>query len=104
MAPAMETTISGRLIPEIVRSGNWSLPNLPVFPEAGIVGRMSALEMIEQIKSLPPEEPGVVAAFVENLKAPASPLPDRLANDDKFEEAANHVFENHGSLLERLAK
>ncbi len=65
---------------------------------------MSALEIIEQIKALPPKERDAVVAFVENLQIPGRPSPGRAANGEGFADAAHHVFENYGSLLERLAK
>ena len=65
---------------------------------------MSVLEIIEQIKALPPGERDAVVAFVENLKTPAHPGPGRPASDGEFEKAATHVFQNYGDLLERLAK
>ena len=65
---------------------------------------MSVLEIIEQIKALPPGERDAVVAFVENLKTQADLAPGRPASDGEFEEVANHVFQNYGGLLERLAK
>ena len=65
---------------------------------------MGVLEIIEQIQALPPSELEVVVAFVESLKMQAHQAPGRSASDGEFEKAANHVFQNYGGLLERLAK
>ena len=63
---------------------------------------MGVLEIIEQIQALPPSELEVVVAFVENLKTSTDAAPGQPASDGEFEDAANHVFQNYGDLLERL--
>jgi hypothetical protein len=67
---------------------------------------MSAAEVIEMIKKLPPEERAAVAAYVKNEASEA--LPDerkiRYVSDEKFAEVAPKVFEKHQDLFRRLAQ
>lgn len=65
---------------------------------------MSVLEIIEQIKALPPDEREAVFALVEKIRTPVHAGPGRPASDEEFEKAANHVFKNYLGVLERLAK
>ena len=60
---------------------------------------MSAAEIIEQIKQLPPEEFAIVKAFLSS---------DEFNVDDvgriEFKQAAKEVFTEHDSLFRRLAE
>ena len=66
---------------------------------------MSAAELIEQIKTLPPAEVEVVRNFL--LRGAANPGDSRevnYASDEQFDQAAAHVFEKHDKLLRKLAQ
>ncbi|MGH8019850.1 MAG: hypothetical protein ACREIA_16545 [Opitutaceae bacterium] len=62
---------------------------------------MTAAEVIDQIKTLPPEEQAKVADFIEKVKAQ-----QRVKHMDKktFDEAAAWVFEEHAELMRKLSK
>ena len=70
---------------------------------------MSASEIIEQIKKLPPEERREVEAYMQSSEPMAlrdSPkvAPEvKLIPRDKFEAAKKRVFEENRELLARLA-
>ena len=66
---------------------------------------MSALEVIEQIKALPPAEKAQVVDFVRNMEAVPENNPDaRYMDEDAFRDAKRKVFAKHAELLNRLAK
>jgi hypothetical protein len=67
---------------------------------------MSAAEIIELIKKLPPEERAEVVAFARNepATAPAQERTIRYVSDEKFAEVEPRVFEKHADLLRRLAQ
>lgn len=69
-------------------------------------GVMSAAEIIELIKKLPPEERAEVVAFArkEVVTAAAAAKKIRYVSDEKFAEVAPQVFEKHDDLLRRLAQ
>ena len=60
---------------------------------------MSAAEIIEEIKALPPAEQARVIAFVNDLNGHAV----KYASDEAFQKAADEVFEKHRELLRKLA-
>lgn len=62
---------------------------------------MSAAELIEQIKALPPAELEIVRNFMLNGDT-ASAV--RYASDTAFQEVADSVFEKHEELLRKLAQ
>lgn len=57
---------------------------------------MSAAEVIEQIKALPPEEVALVREFLEGVGEPEA--------EKAFEEATERVFAKHDRVLRELAK
>jgi len=66
---------------------------------------MSALEIIELIKALPPAEKAQVVDFIRQMEA----LPERnpeahYMDEDAFHGAKERVFASHAELLNRLAK
>lgn len=63
---------------------------------------MSAAEVIEMIKKLPPREQAEVLAFVREGKL-EQPL-TRNAADSDFERAAKRVLTDNHDLLRRLAQ
>lgn len=67
---------------------------------------MSAAEIIELIKKLPPEERAEVMSFARNEPAIALTLEKKIryVSDEKFDEVMPRVFEKHADLLRRLAQ
>ena len=66
--------------------------------------RVSAAELIEQIKALPPAEVEVIRNFLLNGKAESGAPAARYASDAEFDQAARRVFEKHDELLRKLAQ
>lgn len=67
---------------------------------------MSAAEVIEEIKLLPPEEQRKVLSFLQDslgLHA-AEQAPVRYAVDADFEQVADQVFRENDDLFRRLAQ
>lgn len=66
---------------------------------------MSAAELIEQIKALPPAELEMVRNFLLNGGVdPAGSHEVKYAPDEQFSQAAARVFEKHDELLRKLAQ
>ena len=66
---------------------------------------MSAAEIIEMIKKLPPEEKAEVIAFAQNAEPSATEVPKiRYMSKEKFEEIAPKIFDKHHELFRRLAQ
>ena len=66
---------------------------------------MSAAEVIELIKKLPPAEQQEVAVYLEKKKQAApTERPVRYISKEKFDEIVPKVFEKHDELLRRLAQ
>lgn len=63
---------------------------------------MSAAEVIELIKKLPPEEKAAVIAFVRS--AEAEPTGPRHVDSPTFSAAADKVFLHHRELFRKLAQ
>jgi len=61
---------------------------------------MSAADVIEQIKQLPPEEWGKVRSFMEK----SSPQPDPSVVSDDFKAIADKVFSKNEELFRKLAQ
>lgn len=62
---------------------------------------MSTTEIIDQIKTLQPEERAKILASLLEIEAAQD---KRLMEDDKFQEAANRVLSRHADLLQKLAQ
>lgn len=60
---------------------------------------MTALEVIDQIKALPPEERAKVIEFVH-----AATTSEPSVGNAAFETAANWVFEEHRELMRKLSQ
>ena len=60
---------------------------------------MSAPEIIEQIKRLPPEEKQAVREFLDSES-----LKSGRVDDSQFQSAANEVFNRYDNLLRKLAQ
>jgi len=63
---------------------------------------MTALEVIDQIRALPPLEQAKVREFVHQLESGQSS--PRAANDQAFADAAKWTFEEHADLMRRLSQ
>jgi hypothetical protein len=63
---------------------------------------VSATEIIEQIKQLPPDEQAQVAEFVQSLQS--QPGQVRYMDEKTFKAAADRVQEKYDDVLRRLAK
>ncbi len=63
---------------------------------------MSAAEIIELIKKLPPEEKAEVLAFAKNGDSETTAI--KYASDEEFDRAAKRVFAENHELLRRLAQ
>jgi hypothetical protein len=61
---------------------------------------MSAAEVIEQIKALPPSEQKIVAEFVQEI---SNGQPVRYMDERTFNAAVDKVFKEHHELLRKLA-
>jgi hypothetical protein len=62
---------------------------------------MTAREVIDQIKTLPPPERAKVFDFVHEEEKRA---PGRTADDRAFTEAAKWVFGEHAELMRKLSQ
>jgi hypothetical protein len=65
---------------------------------------MSAAEVIEMIKKLPPEERAEVDSFLAETRVSMQKNGDNLAADGDFDRAAKQVFADNHELLRRLAQ
>ena len=66
---------------------------------------MSALEIIEQIKVLPPEEKAKVVDYVRQLQVGPSAMTEvRLMDQAEFNAAKKRMFSKHADLLKKLAQ
>ena len=65
----------------------------------------SALEIIEQIKVLPPEEKAKVVDYVRQLQVGPSAMTEvRLMDQAEFNAAKERMFSKHADLLKKLAQ
>ena len=64
---------------------------------------MSALEIIEQIKALPPKEQAEVLDFVRNMNG--SPAPQiKYADPNTIAASSEKIFDRYDDLFRKLAK
>jgi hypothetical protein len=63
---------------------------------------MTAREVIDQIKTLPPPERAKVVDFVHEMEAGRAPV--RQADDRAFTDAAKWVFGEHTDLMRKLSQ
>ena len=75
-------------------------------PESSYISiNMSALEVIEQIKALPPAEKAQVVDFIRQMEAVPEKNPEaHYMDEDAFHGAKQKVFAKHAELLNKLAK
>lgn len=64
---------------------------------------MTAQDVIQQIKSLPPEERAKVVGFIQKLEA-TGPRGVEYASDEAFAEAAKWAFQEHAALMKKLSQ
>ena len=65
---------------------------------------MSAAEIIELIKKLPPLERAEMSSFLQKVDADTQPHGIQFASDADFDRAAKLVFAENHELLRRLAQ
>ncbi len=64
---------------------------------------MSATEIIEQIKKLPPEEQQKIAAFLDEFGKTSDAKPDTKVSES-FKSVADKVFTTNAELFRKLAQ
>jgi len=65
---------------------------------------MSANEVIEEIKKLPPEEQQKIAAFLREISVSNAPVKSDAKVSETFERVANEVFTTNAELFRKLAQ
>lgn len=66
---------------------------------------MSALEVIEQIKALPPEEKAAVLDFIHKLETASGPSSElRYVDRAALETTAEKIFDRYDDLFRKLAQ
>jgi hypothetical protein len=65
---------------------------------------MSAIEIIDEIKKLPPDEQRRVAVYLEELRKAGAKDPASAAVSVEFKRAADEVFKTNDELFRKLAK
>jgi hypothetical protein len=63
---------------------------------------MTAVEVIDQIKALPPQEKAKVIDFVQALESDTPRF--RTLDPEAFEQAARSVFKRHAELMHKLSQ
>ena len=66
-----------------------------------LVGNMTAYEVIDQIKALPPEERAKVVGFIQEMESVRS---ERTMDRKTFEQSAKQVFDRHAELMRKLSQ
>ena len=62
---------------------------------------MTAYEVIDQIKSLPPEERAKVLDFIHEMESDRT---ERTLDAATFEQSAKQVFDRHAELMQKLSQ
>ena len=62
---------------------------------------MTAYEVIDQIKSLPPEERAKVVGFIQKMEWDRT---ERTLDVGTFELSAKQVFDRHAGLMQKLSQ
>lgn len=62
---------------------------------------MTAIEVIGQIKALPPEERAKVVDFIRETEAGR---PEPTMDGKTFERSAKQVFDRHAELMQKLSR
>lgn len=74
-----------------------------IFSPGYIINGMSAAEIIEQIKQLPPEDKQAVHDFVMSPEFQSSG-PVQYIPEDQFMRAAEEIFDKYDNLFRKLAQ
>jgi hypothetical protein len=72
-------------------------------PDRRSLPLMTAHDVIEQIKALPPEERAMVVGFIQKLET-TKPRGAVYADDKAFDDAAKWVFQEHAELMKKLSQ
>lgn len=62
---------------------------------------MTAYEVIDQIKALPPDERAKVVGFIHEMELE---LTGRALDTGAFEQSARQVFDRHSELMRKLSQ
>ncbi len=62
---------------------------------------MTAAQVIDQLKALPPEERAKVVEYLHEMEATR---PERVMDRSTFERATGQVFDRHAELMRKLSK
>ena len=62
---------------------------------------MTAAQIIDQIKTLPPEERAKVVEYDHEMEESRG---DRVIEPGTFERATDHVFDRHAELMRKLSQ
>lgn len=62
---------------------------------------MTAFEVIDQIKALPPEERAKVVGYIREMEVEQ---PVRTMDRETFERSTKHVFDRHAELMRKLSQ
>ena len=62
---------------------------------------MTAIEIIGQIKALPPEERAKIVGLIHEMEGTR---PDRTMDGKTFERSAKQVFDRHAELMQKLSR
>lgn len=65
---------------------------------------MSAIEIIDEIKKLPPEEQQRVVVYLEELRKTAVNNPGSGVVSEEFKRVADNVFKTNDELFRKLAQ
>jgi hypothetical protein len=62
---------------------------------------MTAYEVIDHIKSLPPDERAKVVGFIHEMESGGT---ERTLDAGTFEQSAKQVFDQHAELMQKLSQ
>ena len=62
---------------------------------------MTAHEVIDQIKSLPPDERAKVVGFIHDIESERT---ERTLDAGTFEQSSKQVFDRHAELMNKLSQ
>lgn len=67
---------------------------------------MTAVQVIHEIESLPPQERQAVIDFITQMRVPPTPAIPKVKTmvPDAFEKMSDQVFDQHPELFRKLAK
>jgi len=62
---------------------------------------MTAFEVIDQIKSLPPDERAKVVGYIHEMESSGT---ESAPDTDSFDKSARKVFDRHAELMQKLSE